>query len=106
MVAKALCARIDRPAGVPRIVLLGVYHERVVYALQAEKHLSDMVVAKALSARIDRPAGVIRFAARKVPAELLNGWARSIGRLLEIVEKSTQNIQKESMVHKVPIGAS
>jgi 26S proteasome regulatory subunit N5 len=73
--------------------------------VQAERHLSDMVVAKALTARIDRPAGVVRFAPRKAPAELLNGWARSIGRLLDIVEKSTQNIQKESMVHKVPIGA-
>ena len=74
--------------------------------VQAEKHLSDMVVAKALSARMDRPAGVIRFAVRKAPAELLNGWAHSIARLLEIVEKSTQNIQKESMVHKVAIGVA
>ena len=48
--------------------------------MQAEKHLSDMVVAKALSARMDRPAGVIKFAQRKAPAELLNGWARNIGR--------------------------
>ena len=83
-----------------------VRRELLPHALQAEKHLSDLVVAKALSARIDRPAGVIRFARRKAPAELLNGWARSIGRLLEIVEKSTQNIQKESMIHKVAIGVA
>ena len=91
---------------VASVILLEVYRELLLHALQAEKHLSDMVVAKALSARIDRPAGVIRFARRKAPAELLNGWARSIGRLLEIVEKSTQNIQKESMIHKVAIGVA
>jgi 26S proteasome regulatory subunit N5 len=65
-----------------------------------------MVVAKAVAAKIDRPSGVVRFAARRAPAELLNGWARNIGRLLDIVEKSTQNIQKECMVHKVAIGAA
>ncbi|CAL5228222.1 g11312 [Coccomyxa viridis] len=98
------------------ILVIAKYYSRITVArlaqlldlpaAEAEKHLSDMVVAKALTARMDRPAGVIRFAARKAPAELLNGWARSIGRLLEIVEKSTQNIQKESMVHKVAIGVA
>ncbi len=73
---------------------------------QTEKHLSDMVVAGALTARIDRPASIVRFAARREPAALLNGWARNIGRLLDIVENATQNIQKESMVHKVAIGAA
>ena len=73
---------------------------------QTEKHLSDMVVAAALTVRIDRPAGIVRFAARQQPATLLNGWARNIGRLLDVVEKATQNIQKESMVHKVAIGAA
>lgn len=74
--------------------------------VQTEKHLSDMVVAGALTARIDRPAGNMRFAPRREPAALLNGWARNIGRLLDVVENATQNIQKESMVHKVAIGAA
>lgn len=38
--------------------------------------------------------------------EALNAWSRSIGRLLETVEKTCQQIQKESMIHKVPIGAA
>jgi 26S proteasome regulatory subunit N5 len=34
-------------------------------SLQAEKHLSDLVVGGALAAKIDRPAGIIRFSHRK-----------------------------------------
>jgi len=74
--------------------------------LQAEERLSEMVVAGAVAAKINRPAGVVRFAPRRAPAEHLNGWAANIRRLLEVVERATQDIQKESMVHKVPIGAA
>lgn len=73
---------------------------------ETEKHLADMVVSKALTAKIDRPAGIVRFALRKQPEDVLNGWANNISKLLDLVEKSCQQIQKESMVHKVPIGAS
>ncbi len=74
--------------------------------VQAEKHVSDMVVAAALYAKIDRPAGIVRFAKRQDPDELLNKWSNNLAKLLEVVERSCQQIQKESMVHKVPIGAS
>lgn len=74
--------------------------------LQAEKHVSDMVVAAALYAKIDRPAGVVRFAKPQDPDELLNKWSNNLAKLLVVVERSCQQIQKESMVHKVPIGAS
>ena len=65
-----------------------------------------MVVAKTVDAKINRPAGIIRFAAPQSAAETLDTWSRSISKLLELVERSCQQIQKESMVHKVPIGAS
>lgn len=81
------------------------YHMQRAY-LQAEKHVSDMVVAAALYAKIDRPAGIVRFAKRQDPDELLNKWSNNLAKLLEVVERSCQQIQKESMVHKVPIGAS
>lgn len=71
---------------------------------EAEKHLSDMVVAGALAAKIDRPAGIVRFAARQEPDLVLNTWASNISKLLQCVEKASQQIQKESMVHRVPIG--
>mmetsp|Transcript_13252 Transcript_13252/g.41929 ORF Transcript_13252/g.41929 Transcript_13252/m.41929 type:complete len:490 (-) Transcript_13252:246-1715(-) len=71
----------------------------------AEKHLSDMVVAKALFAKIDRPAGVVVFRGKQDASEHLNAWAGNIAKLLDLVEKSCHGIHKESMLHKVPIGA-
>lgn len=64
---------------------------------QAEKHLADMVVSKAVCAKIDRPAGVVAFGKTQAPEELLNGWAGNISKLLDLVEKSCQQIQKECM---------
>ena len=43
---------------------------------------------------------------RRCPSEALNSWSGNIGRLLVLVEKTCQQIQKESMVHRVPIGAA
>ncbi len=37
---------------------------------------------------------------------MLGGWANNIARLLDLVEKASQQIQKESMVHRVPIGVT
>ncbi|KAG2483012.1 hypothetical protein HYH03_018092 [Edaphochlamys debaryana] len=73
---------------------------------QMEKHISDLVVAKAVAAKIDRPAGVITFAAPKAPEEQLNAWAGNIARLLDLVDKSTQLIEKEAMVHKVALASA
>lgn len=70
---------------------------------QAEEELSKLVVAKAVSAKVDRPAGVIRFGKKQRPDDILNNWSTNIDKLLELVEKSCQQIQKECMVHKVPL---
>lgn len=74
--------------------------------LQAEKQLSELVVAKAVSAKIDRPAGVVVIGKPQAPEDTLNGWSRNISKLLGLVEKATQQIQKEAMVHKVQLGAA
>lgn len=74
--------------------------------LQAEKQLSELVVAKAVSAKIDRPAGVVVIGKPQAPEDVLNGWSRNISKLLGLVEKVTQQIQKEAMVHKVQLGAA
>lgn len=87
-------------------ILLSVVSACVPLSLQAEKHVSDMVVSAALYAKIDRPAGIVRFAKRQEPDELLNKWSNNLAKLLEVVEHSCQQIQKESMVHKVPISSS
>ncbi|KXZ45928.1 hypothetical protein GPECTOR_49g512 [Gonium pectorale] len=73
---------------------------------QMEKHVSELVVAKAISAKIDRPAGIITFAAAAAPEEQLNGWAGNIAKLLDLVDKSCQLIEKEAMVHKVALTSS
>lgn len=39
------------------------------------------------------------------PEDLLNGWANNISRLLDLVEKSCQQISKECMIHKVQLNA-
>jgi 26S proteasome regulatory subunit N5 len=73
---------------------------------ETEKYLADMVTTKALVAKVDRPAGIINFQARKDSHEVLNTWAVSIEKLLELVEKSCHQIHKESMLHKVPLSVS
>lgn len=73
--------------------------------MQTESQLSTMVVNVGLAARIDRPSGVVRFASPKGPEAILNTWSRSIGKLLEVLDRSCQQIQKESMVHKIAISA-
>jgi len=74
--------------------------------LEAEKHLADLVVSKAICAKIDRPAGLIKFGKRQEPEDLLNAWSTNISKLLELVDKSCQQIQKECMVHKVTMISS
>ncbi len=62
-----------------------------------------MVVAKAVAAKIDRLSGVVHFGKAKEPEELLNSWAGNISKLLNLVEKSCQQISKECMLHKVQL---
>lgn len=73
---------------------------------EAEKHMSELVVAKAVAAKIDRPAGVITFGAPPAPDNVLNSWSRNISRLLDLLETSCQQIQKEAMIHKARLGAA
>ncbi len=75
-------------------------------APQAERQLSELVVSKAVAAKVDRPAGIVTFGARQRPDQVLNSWSGNIGKLLELVEKSCQQIQKEAMVHKVALRGS
>jgi 26S proteasome regulatory subunit N5 len=76
----------------------------VILILQeTEKHLSDMVVSKALKAKVDRPAAVVSFQSKQDSHDVLNSWAVSIEKLLELVEKSCHQIHKETMVHKVTL---
>eukprot|EP00897_Mesotaenium_endlicherianum_P008565 jgi/Mesen1/7737/ME000407S06971 len=69
----------------------------------SEKHLSEMVVSKALRAKVDRVAGIVNFQGRLDSNDMLNTWARSIEKLLDLVETSCHKIHKETMVHKITL---
>eukprot|EP00891_Asterochloris_glomerata_P006770 jgi/Astpho2/6770/e_gw1.00103.16.1_t len=98
------------------ILVISQYYSRITMqrlsqllclnAEETEKHLSEMVVGGQLYAKIDRPAGTVRFAKHPEPEQLLNSWSNNITKLLNVVNRSCQQIQKESMVHKVPIGTT
>lgn len=77
-----------------------------LFAVQTEKQLSDLVVKKAVQAKIDRPSGVVVFGGSLQSDATLNSWACNISQLLDLVEKSCQQIQKESMQYKIPIGST
>ena len=64
-------------------------------AAEAEKHLSEMVVAGRVRAKIDRPAGTVAFGAARDPARTLSKWASSIEKLLHVVDRACQQIEKE-----------
>ena len=38
--------------------------------------------------------------------QVLNTWSKSLAKLLDTVERTCQQVQKESMIHKVAIGAA
>lgn len=73
---------------------------------EAEERLCGMVTGRGLAAKVDRPAGEVRFGAARGAGQALNQWSGSVSRLLELVEKTCQNIQKEAMIHHVQIGAA
>jgi len=75
-------------------------------SLQTEAQLSDLVVKKAVEAKIDRPSGIVVFGDTIQSDAMLNNWSCNISKLLQLVEKSCQQIQKESMQYKIPIGSS
>lgn len=116
---KALEAKIDRPAGVVRWVTGPGPCWLPASACQTNplpdnKHAHACMHACTRTCTRPLPDPHLlktktwwcRFSHRQGPVEALNAWSRSIGRLLETVEKTCQQIQKESMIHKVPIGAA
>ena len=78
-------------------------------AADAEARLSAMVSAKALQAKLDRPAGIITFADAGAAAsadDMLNKWAASTEKLLDLVEVAHHKLHKDAISHKVAITAT
>eukprot|EP00890_Picochlorum_soloecismus_P006191 jgi/Picsp_1/6573/NSC_03916-R1_26s proteasome non-atpase regulatory subunit 12-like len=70
---------------------------------KAEDTICSMVSEMGLVALIDRPAGTIRFGSSMTNNESLNSWSLKIEQVLNLVEKTCQQIQKESQIHKVTL---
>jgi len=66
---------------------------------ESEQFVAELVVAKSIYAKIDRPKKIITFLRPKDPSERLNDWSQNISNLLDLVEKTTHLIHRETMVH-------
>jgi 26S proteasome regulatory subunit N5 len=62
-----------------------------------EEEISMMVSDGSVYAKIDRPKDIVRFSAAQMPEAVLTSWAADIDKLLDLVESTTQLIQKENM---------
>jgi len=62
---------------------------------QTEIEITQLVSSKSLSVKIDRPAGIVWFHPRLSPQEKLDQWASKINRALDLVESTSNLIQKE-----------
>lgn len=71
--------------------------------IEAEENLCDMVSKRGLAVKIDRTSGTVTFGSAVSKSDVLNTWHNKIGSVLHLVEKTCQQIQKESQIHKVPI---
>lgn len=70
---------------------------------EAEENLCDMVSERGLAVKIDRTSGTVTFGSAVSKSDILNTWHNKIGSVLHLVEKTCQQIQKESQIHKVPL---
>ena len=64
-----------------------------------EMEITELVSSKALQVKIDRPAGIVWFHPRVSPQVKLDQWAGNINRALDLVESTSNLIQKEIMLH-------
>ena len=62
----------------------------------------EMPLAKPVEAK---KGGWGLFGRKKAPEDVLNAWSANISKLLSLVDKASQQIQKEAMVHKVVLNA-
>jgi len=67
---------------------------------EMEKHLSAMVVAGDVFAKIDRLEQSIRFTKNRKPNEVVNSWRDSIDKAVHMVEATTHQIHRETLLEK------
>jgi 26S proteasome regulatory subunit N5 len=82
-----------------RINLAKLAHILSVTKEQVELEITELVSNKALQVKIDRPAGIVWFRPRMSPQAKLDEWASNINKALELVESTSNLIQKEIMLN-------
>ena len=82
-----------------RINLAKLAHILSVSKEQVELEITELVSNKALQVKIDRPAGIVWFRPRMSPQAKLDEWASNINKALELVESTSNLIQKEIMLN-------
>jgi 26S proteasome regulatory subunit N5 len=91
------------------IKVLSVFYSRIRLAKlsqilnltvdQCELEITELVFNKAIQVKIDRPAGIVWFHPRESPQVKLDQWAGNINKALDLVESTSNLIQKEMMLH-------
>ena len=66
---------------------------------QAEIEITELVSNKALQVKVDRPAGIVCFHPRMNPQARLDVWGGNINQALDLVESTSNLIQKEIQLH-------
>jgi 26S proteasome regulatory subunit N5 len=66
---------------------------------QAEVEITELVANKSLQVKIDRPAGIVCFHPRMSPQARLDEWGGNINKALDLVESTSNLIQKEIQLH-------
>lgn len=61
---------------------------------EAESTLCRLVTETVVKAKIDRPAGIVDFTPKKNPDEVLNAWSGDLGKMLDLIEKTSHLINK------------
>lgn len=61
---------------------------------KTERTLCKLVTDKTVYARIDRPKGIVTFKAKQTNYQILNDWSGDIGKILNLVEKTSHLVSK------------
>ena len=67
---------------------------------QCESEVIELVSNKALQLKIDRPAGIVWFHPKLSPQAKLDLWSGNINKALDLVESTSNLVQKEIMLHE------
>ncbi|KAK4684341.1 26S proteasome regulatory subunit N5, partial [Tremellales sp. Uapishka_1] len=73
-------------------------------ALKTERTLCKLVTDKSVFAKIDRPAGVVVFKTKESVNQVLNHWSTDVGKMLNLVEKTSHLVAKEYAMQEASKG--